>query len=120
MQWLPRHPYEQPTTPQPISIDRLRKIASGTEWPEIGPRVTRGQGHLAELLDRADHLLELALSHGDTEVTLYEERFAWIRRGTRGKRNILGDGLRWLMGAATLDDMQVVKDDVASVAEQLQ
>ena len=83
------------------------------------PRVIR-QGHLAGLLDRAGHLFQLVLSHGDTKLNLYAEHFAWIRRGTRRKCNILGDGLRWLTGAATLDDVQAVKDDVASVAEQLQ
>ncbi len=43
VQRLPRDPYEQPAAPQPISIDHLRKTAAGTEWPEIGARVTRAQ-----------------------------------------------------------------------------
>ena len=55
------------------------------------PQVIR-QGQLAGLLDRADHLLQLALSHGDTELNLYAERFARIRRGTRGNATSLETG----------------------------
>ncbi len=87
---------------------RTYTMATNVFIVRIHPMVIR-QSHLAGLLDRADHVLQMALSHGDTELNLYAEHFACIHRGTREKRNILGDGLRWLTGEATLDNFQTVK-----------
>ncbi len=53
-------------------------------------------------------------------MSVYVERFARVRTGRRNRRNVLRDGLRWLTGAATLEDVQAVKDSVKEVADQLQ
>ncbi len=83
------------------------------------PRAMRQQ-FAGTLRRQVQGLIQLASTHGDA-LDVYAERFARITRaGRRPGRNILGDGLRWLTGAATLEDVQAVRDSVEGMADQLQ
>ena len=53
-------------------------------------------------------------------MSVYAELFARVRTGGSNRRKVLGDGLRWVMGAATLEDVQAEKDSVKELADQLQ
>ncbi len=98
---------------------RVFTEATEVVFVRVHPKVIRRQ-YLDGLVKQADRLIQLALAHGDQEMNLYVERFARIKRSSRRKRNILGDGLRWLTGSATLEDVQTVRDSVVGLDDQLQ
>ena len=98
---------------------RVFMDATEVVFVRMHPKVVRRQ-YLDGLVKQADMLIQLALAHEDQEMNLYIEWFARIKRSSRQKRNILGDGLRWLAGSATLEDVQMVCNSFVGLDDQLQ
>ncbi len=69
---------------------------------------------------QTEQLLQLATQHGDNSLGVYSERYSRLLRAGRAKRNVLGNGLLWLTGTTTLEDVRPIKDTVEGVTSQLQ
>ena len=75
---------------------------------------------LQRLQEHACNLYDRLRDAGDSSLEVFQVRL-WRMTGSvgRGKRNILGDGLHWLTGLATSEEVEEVRHQAADLVSTL-
>ncbi len=113
------------TVPYSVVMQRQGMARTLTEATEVVIVVTSPETttthQMQRLQEYAWSLFDMLHELGDDTMTIYQERLMRLSTTSDGrKRNILGDGLHWLTGLATSEEVEAVRRQATQLTTQLQ